>query len=266
MTPPLDSFRVTFSNRRGQRLVGRVVQRPGAEAPDWALCSHCFTCGKDLKGYHHLCRALAAAGWGSLRFDYAGLGESSGRFADTDLDSNVADLEDAAAHLAASFAPPRLLIGHSLGGAAALLAAPRLPSLGGLVLIGAPSDLEHLPEAVPAIRTAAERGQPVATRIGGRSLEVGPGLLPSLGRHDLRAALEHLPIPLLVLHTPDDAIVPFPHAERLAAWAGSGATLVPLAGDHLFSTPAQAAALARHIVAWARASHFPAAETPKTLV
>ena len=67
---------------------------------------------------------------------------------DTDLDSNVADLEDAAAHLAAFHAPPRLLIGHSLGGAAALLAAPRLPSLRGLVLLGTPSDLDHLPEAV----------------------------------------------------------------------------------------------------------------------
>ena len=192
-------------------------------------------------------------GWASLRFDFTGLGDSGGAFGDTALDSNVADLEDAAVHLATSHAPPRLLIGHSLGGAAALLVAPRLPSLRGLVLLGAPSDLDHLPEAVPAIRTAAEHDRPVATSIGGKSIEVGPHLLPSLARRDLRASVTDLHLPLLVLHAPRDEVVPFVHAERLTRWAGPRATLIPLDGaDHLLTSPAQAARAADEIATWAR--------------
>lgn len=252
MSTATPSHREKIRSRRGHGLSGLAVRPPGNQAAPWALFSHCFTCGKDLKVYHTLCRHLAAEGWASLRFDFTGLGTSGGAFGDTDLDSNVADLEDAAAHLDEFYAPPRLLIGHSLGGAAALLAARRLPSLRGLVLLGAPSDLEHLPEAVPAIRAAAERGRPVATRLGGRRIEVGPHLLPSLAHRDLRRALSALHLPLLVLHAPGDAVVPFVHAERLSRWAGPRATLISLdAADHLLTSPDQAARAAREIVAWA---------------
>ncbi|MDF1553727.1 MAG: alpha/beta fold hydrolase [Deferrisomatales bacterium] len=252
MSTATPSHREEIRSRRGHVLGGLAVRPAGTQTAPWALISHCFTCGKDLKVYHTLCRNLAAEGWASLRFDFTGLGKSGGEFGDTDLDSNVADLEDAAAHLDEFYAPPRLLVGHSLGGAAALLAAPRLPSLRGLVLLGAPSDLEHLAEAVPAIRAAAERGRPVATTLGGKRVEMGPGLLPSLARHDLRAALADLPLPLLVLHAPGDSVVPFVHAERLARWAGPRATLIPLdAADHLLTSPDQAARAAREIVTWA---------------
>ena len=252
MSTATSSRREEIRSRRGHDLAGLAVRPTGSELSPWTLFSHCFTCGKDLKGYHTLCRNLAVEGWASLRLDFTGLGKSGGVFGDTDLDSNVADLEDAAAHLAAFHAPPRLLIGHSLGGAAALLAAPRLPSLRGLVLLGTPSDLDHLPEAVPAIRTAAERGRPIATILGGQRVEVGPGLLPNLVRCDLRAALADLYLPLLILHAPRDEVVPFAHAERLTRWAGPRATLIPLdAADHLLTSPDQAAGAAREIAAWA---------------
>ncbi len=252
MSTATPSRREEIRSRRGHGLAGLAVRPTGREVSPWALISHCFTCGKDLKGYHTLCRNLAAEGWASLRFDFTGLGKSGGVFGDTDLDSNVTDLEDAAAHLAAFHAPPRLLIGHSLGGAAALLAAPRLPSLRGLVLLGVPSELDHLSEAVPAIRAAAKRNRPVSTTLGGQRVEVGPGLLPSLARHDLRAALADLHLPLLVLHAPGDEVVSFVHAERLTQWAGPRATLIPLdAADHLLTSQDQAARTAREIVAWA---------------
>ena len=91
-------------------------------------CSpHCFTCGKDFKAAANISRALTRDRIAVFRFDFTGLGESGGDFADTTFSSNVGDLIDAAAFLAQTYEAPRILIGHSLGGAAVLQAAARIP-------------------------------------------------------------------------------------------------------------------------------------------
>src|SRR5690606_16928001 len=92
----------------------------------YALFAHCFTCGKDVVAATRIARALADQGIAVLRFDFTGLGSSEGDFANTTFSSNVADLEAAANFLAEHYRAPRLLVGHSLGGAAVLAAARRL--------------------------------------------------------------------------------------------------------------------------------------------
>jgi pimeloyl-ACP methyl ester carboxylesterase len=99
-------------------------------------------------------RWAAAAGRRFVRFDYSGHGESSGRFAD----GTISDwLEDAEAVIALLAGERPILVGSSMGGWIALLAARRR-SPGGLVLIApAPDFTEALmrpalpPRALEAI-------------------------------------------------------------------------------------------------------------------
>ena len=113
---------VSFNNERGQTLAGSLSV-PEGEPRAMALFAHCFTCGKDLVAASRIADALAERGIGVLRFDFTGLGESGGDFSETSFTSNISDLSAAADFLADNGGAPELMIGHSLGGAAALVAA-----------------------------------------------------------------------------------------------------------------------------------------------
>src|SRR5579864_3977046 len=127
----------------GARLAGRLDTPEGAPA-GYALFAHCFTCGKDLKSAGVICRELLARGIAVLRFDFTGLGESEGEFADTNFSSNVGDLVAAADFLRRERQAPALLVGHSLGGTAMLAAAARIPEAAAVATIGAPRDTRRL--------------------------------------------------------------------------------------------------------------------------
>ena len=95
----MHSTKVTFENRNGDRLSARIDLPVDGEPEGYALFAHCFTCSKNLKSVGNICRALTRERIGVLRFDFTGLGESEGEFADTNFSTNVSDLEDAAAFL-----------------------------------------------------------------------------------------------------------------------------------------------------------------------
>ncbi|MEL6908252.1 MAG: alpha/beta fold hydrolase, partial [Planctomycetota bacterium] len=131
------SERVQFQNRDGLTLAARLEEPDGADAPrGTAVFAHCFTCSKDIPAAARIARGLSDRGFSVLRFDFTGLGSSDGDFANTNFSSNVQDLEDAAAFMAERGHPPSLLVGHSLGGAAVLAAAPRIDGVEAVVTIG----------------------------------------------------------------------------------------------------------------------------------
>ncbi len=72
----MPSQRVSFENEQGIRLAG-IIDLPADKNPvAFALFSHCFTCTKDLKAIVKISRGLARHGFGVLRFDFTGLGDS----------------------------------------------------------------------------------------------------------------------------------------------------------------------------------------------
>ena len=75
--------RVTFEGAFGDQLAARLERPDEAEPTAWALFAHCFTCNKDFKGVTRIARTLTECGFGLMRFDFTGLGESGGRFAKT---------------------------------------------------------------------------------------------------------------------------------------------------------------------------------------
>src|SRR5207245_9827062 len=133
----------SFPGASGATLAARL-EAPAERPRAYALFAHCFTCSKDSKAATYISAALAERGIAVLRFDFTGLGGSEGDFASTNFSSNVQDLVAAADYLRKNHAAPSLLIGHSLGGAAVLAAAPHVPEATGVVTIGAPSSAAHV--------------------------------------------------------------------------------------------------------------------------
>ena len=133
------SRNLTFPGVSGENLAARL-DLPAGVPRAYALFAHCFTCSKDVFAAARISTALAERGIAVLRFDFTGLGSSGGDFANTNFSSNVDDLVRAAEYLAAEHAPVKILIGHSLGGAAVLAAAERTA--------GSPS-AHHGPRSAP---------------------------------------------------------------------------------------------------------------------
>src|SRR4249919_2906069 len=135
--------RFDFPNAAGQKLAA-LLDRPPGEPRAYALFAHCFTCGKDVHAAKRIAEGLTALDIAVLRFDFTGLGSSDGDFANTNFSSNVADLVAAAAWMREKHEAPKLLIGHSLGGAAVLAAAAEILEAVAVATIGAPFEPAHV--------------------------------------------------------------------------------------------------------------------------
>lgn len=245
--------KISFTNEAGLKLAARL-DRPPTRAPiAYALFAHCFTCTKHSKAAATIGRTLAEAGLAVLRFDFAGLGESEGLFDDTTFSSNVDDLLAAAAFLARHRQPAKILIGHSLGGAAVLRAAPRLPEAAGVVTIGAPADPRHLGRLMEAPPSVDGNPSTVRLNVGGRRLTVNRQFLDDLEKAPRDGAIARIDKALLIFHSPMDQVVGIDHAARLFQAARHPKSFVSLdQADHLLSNPADAVYAAMLIAAWAR--------------
>ncbi len=249
----MKSRRVAFANRSGRKLAG-ILDLPDDGPPAaTALFAHCFTCGKNLKSIVHIDRELTARGLAVLRFDFAGIGESEGEFADTNLTSNRADLIDAAAYLERNVGAPRLLVGHSLGGAAVLQAARELPSVTAVAVIAAPSEPGHLNELLARKRQEALATGQAQLQLAGRSFTLRPQFFADLERHRASEAVRALGRALLILHSPQDDTVDIAHAAALFRAARHPKSFVSLAGaDHLLLDEADGRYAGAVIAAWAQ--------------
>jgi uncharacterized OsmC-like protein/alpha/beta superfamily hydrolase len=253
--------RVSFPGSTGARLAGRIEVPEEGEPAAFALFAHCFTCSKDLKSAGGICRELTARGIAVLRFDFTGLGESEGKFADTNFSSNVEDLVAAAAFLRRERRAPALLVGHSLGGLAMLAAAPLIPEAAAVATIGAPSDTGHLRSKLTVL-AAADAGEPAAeVDLGGlRPVRIRRQLLDDLAADHLQGVLAGLGKALLLFHSPADNVVGIEHAERLFLAARHPKSFVSLGtADHLLTDPSDAAHVGAVLAAWSGRYLFPGA-------
>jgi putative redox protein len=241
---------VTIIGSQGHRLAAKL-HRPPHRAKGSILLAHCFTCSKDLHTMTRLTRGLADQGYAALRFDFTGLGESGGDFATTSVSANVADLTRAATTLIEMGFGPCGLIGHSLGGAAAILAAHRLKTVRSVVTIGAPASVAHVTHLfADQVDELSERGRTTVT-IGGRPFELNATFLHDLEHHDVLTMAADLGRPYCTVHARDDDTVAFANAELLHHAARQPKQLVALeSGGHLFADRAAADELITAVTSW----------------
>ena len=247
---PTRSF--DFLNREGQRLSGTLEMPEGIQR-GWALFAHCFTCGKKNLAAVRVARALASAGIGVLRFDFTGLGDSEGSFADSSFSLNVQDLVSAAEAMKDAGMPPDLLIGYSLGGAAILAAAGSVDSARAVATIAAPFDVGHVLHLLDPEGLARLDGEPEALlKVVGRPMSVSKAFVDDLRGHDQGARIGALRRALLVLHAPRDLTVDIENATHIFLAARHPKSYVSLGdADHLLSRREDAEYAASLIAAWA---------------
>jgi putative redox protein len=243
--------KTTFQGAAGTPLAARLDLPDGPRLAT-ALFAHCFTCGKDIAAARRIAARLAAMGIGVLRFDFTGLGHSGGEFANTTFTSNVDDLVAAAGFLEGRGMAPSLLIGHSLGGAAVLAAAARIPSARAVVTIGAPFEPGHILRQFAGALDRIEADGSAEVRLGGRVFRIGRGLIDDATGARLEAAIRGLGKALLVLHSPRDEVVGIEDAARIFLAARHPRSFVTLDdADHLLSRAEDAEYAATVIAAWA---------------
>jgi len=247
----MPNLHVSFPNNRGATLAG-ILTIPAGRPVAFALFAHCFTCSKDIKAAGNIARALNEQGIAVLRFDFTGLGQSEGEFADTNFSSNVVDLLAAVSYLESEHEAPSILVGHSLGGTAVLQAAAQVPSAVAVATIGSPFDPSHVLHLLSGSAAALEEHGEAEVNLGGRPFLMKQQFVEDLGNQDLHATVASLRKALLVMHAPLDDIVEIDNASELFRAAKHPKSFISLDNaDHLLSSEADSRYVGRTLAAWA---------------
>ncbi|WP_299185423.1 bifunctional alpha/beta hydrolase/OsmC family protein [uncultured Aquimarina sp.] len=243
--------KISFTNAEGQILSGRLELPADQHPHNFALFAHCFTCNKNLGAVRNISRALTSQGFGVLRFDFTGLGESEGDFADTNFSGNVEDLIAAADFLAKEYQAPSLLIGHSLGGAAAIFAATKINSIKAVATVGAPSDPTHVQHLLKSGLPEIEANGKAVVNLSGRDFTIKKQFLEDLENKSLPLVAKNLNKALLVLHSPQDTTVGIKNAEEIYHAAKHPKSFVTLDGaDHLLMRKEDSLYVGKVIAGW----------------
>ncbi len=245
--------KVTFQNKEGQTLSGRLELPADQHPHNFAIFAHCFTCTKNLSAVKNVSRSLTSRGFGVLRFDFTGLGESDGDFEDTNFSGNVEDLIAASQFLESNYMPPALLIGHSLGGAAVIFAASELASVKAVATVGAPSNPEHVKHLFGnSIEEIKVTGY-ASVSLSGRPFTIKKQFLEDLETKSLSDVVKNFDKALLVMHSPQDTTVEILNAEEIYKAARHPKSFVSIDGaDHLLMQKHDSIYVGEVIAGWAR--------------
>ncbi len=246
----MSQMRATFNNQQGESLAG-VLEMPSGAIKSYALFAHCFTCSKNNPAATWIARALANQGIAVLRFDFTGLGDSTGEFSHTNFSSNVQDLLAAAQYLEQQYVAPSLLIGHSLGGSAVLAAAQELPTVKAIATIGAPATAVHLKHLFADSYHQLTQRSSVEVQLGGRTFNIRRQFIDDLEKYNSVAHIEVLNKALLIFHSPADKVVSIDEAARIYTAARHPKSFVSLDhADHMLSDSRDAHYVADVLSAW----------------
>ncbi len=259
----MQANKVFFKNNKGIELSGHLDLPADQQPHNFVLFAHCFTCNKNFNAVRNVSLALSKQGFGVLQFDFTGLGASKGDFADTNFSGNVDDLLAAAQFLAKEYQSPSLLIGHSLGGAAAILAASQLDSVQAVATIAAPATPQHVAHLFQNSLEEINQTGKALVSIGGRPFTIKKQFLDDLSEVSFPKILGKLRKSLLILHSPQDSIVGIENASELFIKAHHPKSFISLDGaDHLLNKEEDSLYAGDVIASWAK-RYLPTQEKPE---
>ena len=248
-------------NRKGNELHA-LLELPANQKPNkYAIFAHCFTCSSSLDAVRNISRALTNFGFGVVRFDFTGLGRSTGEFAESHFSGNVNDLLDVHLYIKENYMAPSLLIGHSLGGSASIVASSKLDDIKAVASIGTPSDVEYVKNHLVShqLKEVEKLGE-IEINIGGRPFKIDKEFVEDFSKTDLLEVTKNLKKPLLIMHSPQDRIVKADHAHNLFVAAYHPKSFVSLDGaDHLLTEKKDSVYTGNVIGAWVE-RYFPEEE------
>jgi uncharacterized OsmC-like protein/alpha/beta superfamily hydrolase len=244
--------KVSFKNSLGWTLQGRL-HWPPAHVQGFAIYAHCFTCGKDVHAAYRISEALAARGLATLRFDFSGIGESEGDFSKTNFTTNVNDLKAAAQFLTAAHQAPQVMLGHSLGGTAALVAASQLDSIKVASTINSPCHPRHVTRHFQEVEDKLLWSGEADITVGGQFFRIEKHFFEDLHRYEMEDVLKELKAALIIFHAPHDKMVSIENAGYLFGLAKHPKSFISLdSADHMVQERADADYIAASIAAWMR--------------
>ncbi|SRX75034.1 bifunctional alpha/beta hydrolase/OsmC family protein [Aequorivita antarctica] len=244
--------KVSFTNKDEEQLAGRLELPLDQKPHNFVIFAHCFTCTKNLTAVKNIGRALTAAGFGVLRFDFTGLGESEGDFENTNFSGNVDDLVEAANFLKKNYMAPTILIGHSLGGAAAIFAASKIPSIKAVAVINSPSHPLHVMHLLKDSTQEINKNGKAKVNLGGVDFTIKKQFLEDLKNNSLIDIVSSFGKALLILHSPQDTVVGINNAEEIYKAAQHPKSFVSLDGvDHMLSEKKDSRYVGQVIAGWA---------------
>ena len=244
--------KVSFKNKDEVQLAGRLELPLNQKPHNFVIFSHCFTCTKNLTAVKNIGHALTNAGFGVLRFDFTGLGESEGDFENTNFSGNVEDLVEAADFLKNNYTAPTLLIGHSLGGAAAIFAASKIESIKTVAVINSPSHPSHVKHLLKDSTHEINKNGKAKVNLGGIDFTIKKQFLDDLENKSLIDVVSNFNRALLILHSPQDTTVAIKNAEEIYSAACHPKSFVSLDGaDHMLSKKEDSLYVGEVIAGWA---------------
>jgi len=247
----MNTVKLEIENRKGLKLHA-YLELPANQKPShYAIFAHCFSCNSNFNAVKNISRSLSNYGFGVLRFDFTGLGKSEGEFAESHFSANVEDLLDVQNYLEKHYKAPSLLVGHSLGGAAVIVAASKFESIKAVATIGAPATVNHVTHLFShAIDEMNEKGE-IEVQIGGRPFKINRDFVNDFSKTNLPKIIKNLRKPILVMHAPFDSIVGIENAHQIYHNAIHPKSFVSLDdADHLLSKSSDSIYVGNIIGTW----------------
>src|SRR5690554_6199806 len=230
----MKSIKLSFKNKDNQEL-SAVLELPVDQKPKaYAIFAHCFTCNKNYHGPRNISQGLTSNGFAVLLLDFTGLGQSEGEFHSTTFTTNIEDLISAANFLSKNYETPKIMIGHSLGGMAALYAAHEMKAIKAVVCIASPFKPSHIERLFTKDADEINKSGKAEVNIGGRPFMIGKSFLDDIKKHKTEEIAKSLRRALLIMHSPQDKVVSIDNAAKTYNAAMHPKSFISLDGaDHL---------------------------------
>lgn len=247
----MPKHKLTFKGSSNNTLVAEFDTPDNVEQRFIALYAPCFTCTKNLRAIKYISKMLNKKGISLFRFDFPGLGESEGDFSQTNFSTNLENINYAYQYLKDNYEAPKLLIGHSLGGAAMLKMTMELPEIIATAVIAAPDTPSHLADKLKKNRVEADINGFSERNIGGETIRLTKQFFDNLIENSIDFDLTKITKPLLVMHSPDDDTIDINYSMNIFNQVSGHKSFITLNNvGHLMMKPKDSEYVGKLITSW----------------